>query len=1367
MKKISRFLIIIFLLFSSSFSVQGALRDGQSTYTPLNYPQGDDFVRLKEIIDATFSIENQRKYTNCIIWWWACPNYKYTSISEKALKYITLKTYSGNEDFYSQLFSELSYSRFHILEDSSSLDGFTSSTSYTEISRILSAIPKGTPVNNFLWSLFWTTPSWDITQDLISASFGVDFTENAPSNTMLSAIETKIKELKVRKCQMESGVMDSVRKCPPWTTLSNRYLPTQEDLLKETIFLNGSSLKIQTLEDEFQYSIVGTPELYTKILYPKLKELEALYQKVEGEQKVIESQWGIFWAWTASIANSLYQQQKQITNYLSFESVKNGLESIERQSSSDFSDTQRDLVLAIRDELNYFQSELEKQDANIKYTLDYKKNSFSLEEAKAVVNKKLSFSEMRSESDCIKTDIFPSLTECQIAMKAYQKIQFGAHSQYLDTEKYPTSPEQIKDMYIGNPDTKKDFNAYFSYTVLTPSGAPPQSDIKLKKDIWNRLYSPEEHQAQDYSVLLSWATLPAIPSIFSHIPKDNMALYVKNPQQLLALIDMKHDMMTRVSGIDISLSMKQLLEKFFEVEDFTLLQKNLKHEVVFMVDNLDLTSPDITMILSESDKAAFTPKEEPRFTAAKDGFIFIANSQLRIDQLVNLSKKDSLSEALDFQYVWWKKSSQVQDAFFFVWDLFFEKILSLESYLTHYRKYQDVSRLSLIQELAWAYEEAFEKSPFSIDMLWESLSGSSMTGEYLSRYTINNGIVSDPNIGSLKNIKTLRENSYDLSDISRLELESYKTNVLKYKDIWRASLDPMGIILNRYGDGIEIDFFMTPIPVLLQSEFTNIQKIFEWVTKDSLSFLTNTRIRMGLLSFIVGFDPKKFEQKMLTNTGMSRDISQINNEILDDKNIFDYIGWEAAFSLGNLPDDIFDWWNTEKIDAYLSLQVASEEKWKELIGMIRKKIADISKKKTSFGFSEIEDFLAKPLIEDYKWRKIYYAEALSVPFVWKVSFAYTFIDDFFLLAPNRMTIRRIIDTALSGDTRKSLIIDTQTASTGSFFAMLFDGEWTSQDLKWLYQKNKTNIPRSLFASDAWFYTNIVSPLLSRYHASSLREKKLGRAVAPFEYTLGWLSLHAKDGDIRMSLDQKKYNNLSGSLLDTWNALNISRKYPKEVFTEDGIPLDGSFWVSGTWNIFSLAFMIQLDDIFALKDSLFQNMTFSLNMGNDTIWWNARVFREKDKIFSPTSVPFKREDEEISEVSNRYDILLIGVVILVLTLLAWVIFFFWKKRKNDSMIASSSAAAYAVPVIVDDSAAIIIGWSISPLKKIEDMAISSPLDSPIVSASIILPEWKIPEYSTLSPSPMGSPGFSWTWEQPSLDNSLNSKVTPLPNSIENP
>ena len=102
-----------------------------------------------------------------------------------------------------------------------------------------------------------------------------------------------------------------------------------------------------------------------------------------------------------------------------------------------------------------------------------------------------------------------------------------------------------------------------------------------------------------------------------------------------------------------------------------------------------------------------------------------------------------------------------------------------------------------------------------------------MTGEYLSRYTINNGIVSDPNIGSLKNIKTLRENSYDLSDISRLELESYKTNVLKYKDIWRASLDPMGIILNRYGDGIEIDFFMTPIPVLLQSEFTNIQKIFE------------------------------------------------------------------------------------------------------------------------------------------------------------------------------------------------------------------------------------------------------------------------------------------------------------------------------------------------------------------------------------------------------------------------------------------------------------------------------------------------------------------------------------------------------------
>lgn len=83
------------------------------------------------------------------------------------------------------------------------------------------------------------------------------------------------------------------------------------------------------------------------------------------------------------------------------------------------------------------------------------------------------------------------------------------------------------------------------------------------------------------------------------------------------------------------------------------------------------------------------------------------------------------------------------------------------------------------------------------------------------------------NIGTLKSIKTLPEARYDLSKISRMELEDYKYNVLQYRDIWRASLDPMGIVINRYGDGMEVDFFMTPIPSSPDRDLQQIQKMFE------------------------------------------------------------------------------------------------------------------------------------------------------------------------------------------------------------------------------------------------------------------------------------------------------------------------------------------------------------------------------------------------------------------------------------------------------------------------------------------------------------------------------------------------------------
>lgn len=153
-------------------------------------------------------------------------------------------------------------------------------------------------------------------------------------------------------------------------------------------------------------------------------------------------------------------------------------------------------------------------------------------------------------------------------------------------------------------------------------------------------------------------------------------------------------------------------------------------------------------------------------------------------------------------------------------------MLTLETYLTHYRKYRDYARLSSLQELAWAYGDAFGKAPTGFGEL-TGLGLSSLTGEVLGEYSIVDGIVTHRHIGSLNSLKTLPEARYDLSKIFRTEFEDYKYNVLQYRDIWRASLDPMGIVINRYGDGMEVDFFMTPIPSSPDRDLMQMQKVFE------------------------------------------------------------------------------------------------------------------------------------------------------------------------------------------------------------------------------------------------------------------------------------------------------------------------------------------------------------------------------------------------------------------------------------------------------------------------------------------------------------------------------------------------------------
>lgn len=95
----------------------------------------------------------------------------------------------------------------------------------------------------------------------------------------------------------------------------------------------------------------------------------------------------------------------------------------------------------------------------------------------------------------------------------------------------------------------------------------------------------------------------------------------------------------------------------------------------------------------------------------------------------------------------------------------------------------------------------------------------------------------------------------------------------------------------------------------------------------------------------------------------------------------------------------------------------------------------------------MKSFFAKPLIEDYQGEQIYYIEAIPVPFVGKLGFAYTFIDNFFFIGLNRTSMRHVIDTAKTGDTAKQSLIDSSTVLANSFFVGLLDGNGASNDLK--------------------------------------------------------------------------------------------------------------------------------------------------------------------------------------------------------------------------------------------------------------------------------------------------------------------------------
>lgn len=101
--------------------------------------------------------------------------------------------------------------------------------------------------------------------------------------------------------------------------------------------------------------------------------------------------------------------------------------------------------------------------------------------------------------------------------------------------------------------------------------------------------------------MLSGMVIPEIPQVFSYVPADSMVLYVKNPANLISLLEYK-DNDNNDLFLDTHKSIQKFVLSYFGIDDIEQLKAHLTHELAIVVSNMDTTAPDIVLVLSEADK---------------------------------------------------------------------------------------------------------------------------------------------------------------------------------------------------------------------------------------------------------------------------------------------------------------------------------------------------------------------------------------------------------------------------------------------------------------------------------------------------------------------------------------------------------------------------------------------------------------------------------------------------------------------------------------------------------------------------------------------------------------------------------------------
>ncbi len=797
--------------------------------------------------------------------------------------------------------------------------------------------------------------------------------------------------------------------------------------------------------------------------------------------------------------------------------------------------------------------------------------------------------------------------------KDLEDIKNGQVNPYVLNKKYinytKTRDEQVYlDMYsyifakyFQNPT----YSLNYKKTKYTYEEALEKNkEIEEKKEIKKPIY-------KDYKKLIWDTKIQNIPEIYKKIPSDSMFFHISNPEFIFQLLENKNTLVNSSSGIQILQKLKDLSMEWFDIEDWNTIKENLKHDFVVIMSDIDLSSPNIIVIIHKEDKWVLVPWKKPKVAVTVWDYIYIASSEKALDKFRSLKEENSIYMSDDFRYVWMKKQSKKKDLFFFVWDKFFEKLISFDNYIKMKRKINDYMDLYNLQNYVWAYGKIIGERVNDFEKLAWILS---IEKKDLDKYTIDNSIVEDKKIGVYWNTRNVDEIDYDLSTITREELQSYQRNILKYKEVWRANLDPLWVIINNTDTGFDVDFFMTPIPNIQNYDFGLLVSVFSDLGLENLNFIKNPKLRIWTLGTIFAIDVDKAKQKINSldtkkNSEakyFKQDLEDFNKHVLWWDDLIDYIGGEFMLSFGGIDESILRAWDTEKLDLFLAVEFKNKLKAKEFI----KKLRDaISKEIRWYDSSSIENkmysAILKPMVEDYNGEQIYIIPIKD--FFFPITIYYTILDNYLYISVSKVSIQKTIDYyVLDNHTKSKFAKDNYLGGTKLLYAF-FD----SDNIKSYIDKlMNSNMIEDLYIELKWeSEISQINPILlqiKKFYHNVEYSNLIWKEIVPLNEKVGILEIKSKWDVLYLKINKDKLNINNKDILKDIESLfdSIDPKF----FQWDGADIAELLSKGDTFK--NLMFIGVFDSIIDKNfiDNLFTNMSFSFDIGNDEIQLQMNAFQ---------------------------------------------------------------------------------------------------------------------------------------------------------------